>query len=93
MMKNHNLARAISDMGFFEFRRQLMYKAQLRGNHITVVDRWYPSSKTCSGCGHIKEDLALSDRTYVCSECGLSMDRDLNAAVNLKNLTCSHNCN
>jgi putative transposase len=85
MVKNHNLALSISDMGFGEFRRQLEYKAVLNGNTLIFVDRWFPSSKTCSGCGHIKETLLLSERKYVCEKCGMVIDRDLNAAINLRN--------
>jgi len=87
MMKNHNLARAILDMGFFEFKRQLEYKAILRGNKVTIADRWYPSSKTCSTCGYVNSKLTLADRMYKCPECGLFIDRDLNAAINLEKLT------
>lgn len=83
MMKNHHLARAISDVSFFEFRRMLEYKCAWYGSELVVIDRWYPSSKTCSNCGII-HDMPLSQRTYQC-ECGLVMDRDLNAAINLKN--------
>jgi putative transposase len=83
MMANRKLAKAISDMGFYEFRRQLEYKCQLYGSQLVIVDRWFPSSKTCSNCGTIKEDLTLSDRVYFCSGCNHSIDRDLNAAINL----------
>ena len=90
MSKNHKLASAILDGGFSEFRRQLEYKCQWYGSTLTVVDRFYPSSKTCSGCGNIKSDLKLSDRSYVCENCGLVIDRDLNAAINLKNKSASY---
>jgi putative transposase len=83
MLKNRRLARLISDAAFGEFRRQLEYKTRWYGTELVVADRWYPSSKTCSGCGDIKADLALSDRTYSCRNCGLVLDRDVNAAVNL----------
>mgnify|MGYP001079358659 CR=1 FL=1 len=83
MMKNHHLARAISDVSFFEFRRQLEYKCAWYGSELFVVDRWFASSKTCSNCGAINSDLKLSDRVYKC-DCGLEIDRDLNAAINLK---------
>lgn len=86
MLKNHSLARSISDMGFYEFRRQLAYKAELFGTRLIVADRWYPSSKTCSCCGNVKRELALSERTYHCGVCGLEIDRDLNAALNLRTL-------
>ncbi len=83
MLKNRYMARAIADMGFHEFRRQLLYKAQMRDNHIEIVDRWFPSSKRCSTCGKINGGLTLSDRIFRCSDCGLEIDRDLNAAINL----------
>ena len=85
MMANHKLARAIADMGFYEFKRQLLYKAELSGAKVVLADRWYPSSKTCSQCGTIHTELTLADRTYICSNCGLQIDRDLNAAINLQN--------
>jgi putative transposase len=85
MVKNHCLARAISDAGFGMFRQFLEYKAKLRGNTIKVVDRWFPSSKTCSGCGTVKKELSLSEREFICEHCGLVMDRDHNAAVNILN--------
>ncbi len=83
MMANHKLAKAIADMSFFEFRRQLTYKCKLYGSKLVVVDRWFPSSKTCSNCGSKKETLTLDERVFECSECGFSLDRDLNAAINL----------
>lgn len=84
MMQNHHLARAISDVSFYEFRRQLEYKCKWYGSELFVIDRWYPSSKTCSNCGATNNDLKLSDRTYRC-DCGLEIDRDLNAAINIRN--------
>ncbi|HEY1388024.1 MAG TPA: RNA-guided endonuclease TnpB family protein [Ktedonobacterales bacterium] len=86
MLKNHHLAQAIADVGFAEFRRQLAYKAQWYGSRVVVVSRWEPSSRRCSRCGHIKAVLALSDRTYQCAICGLTIDRDVNAAINLSKL-------
>ena len=83
MTKNHKLASAILDGGFFEFRRQLTYKADWYGSEVVVADRWFASSKTCSGCGVKKKTLTLSQRSYNCESCGLSLDRDLNAAINL----------
>jgi putative transposase len=83
MMSNHHLAKALSDASFGELRRQIEYKAERWGIDVVVMDRWYPSSKTCSQCGCIKDDLTLSDRVYHCGECGSEMDRDLNAARNL----------
>ena len=82
-MKNKHLAKAISEQCFGEFRRQIEYKCEFFGIELRIVDRWYPSSKTCSNCGCIKSDLKLSDRTYHCEECGFTIDRDLNAAINL----------
>jgi putative transposase len=84
MLANHKLAKAIQDMGFFEIRRQLEYKTQLYGSKLLVVNRFYPSSKTCSQCGNIKADLTLKDRVYICECCHLEIDRDLNAALNLR---------
>lgn len=84
MMKNHHLARSLSDASLGEFRRQLEYKAARTGAALRVVDRWYPSSKTCSNCGVVKAKLSLSERTFNCDACGLSMDRDLNAAINIQ---------
>ena len=86
MLKNRRLAISIADSSMGEMRRQLTYKAAWYGVTIIVADRWYPSSKTCSGCGCIKSELSLSERTFTCNECGLVIDRDLNAAVNLKQL-------
>lgn len=82
MMKNKHLSDAIRKQGFYEFRRQLEYKCNFRGIELVIADRFYPSSKTCSQCGKIKKDLKLSDRVYKCS-CGLVIDRDLNASINL----------
>jgi len=83
MLRNRHLARSIADAGFSEFRRQLEYKAVMTGAHVHVVDRFFPSSKTCHSCGTIHR-MKLSDRIMVC-DCGNIMDRDLNAAMNLKN--------
>ena len=83
MMTNRQLARAISDVGMFEFRRQLEYKSQWYGSNLVIAPRSYPSSKKCSNCGHKKKELALSEREYVCEACGIRIDRDLNAARNL----------
>ena len=84
MMKNHHLARRLSDASLGEFRRQLEYKTARTGTVLRVVDRWYPSSKTCSNYGTVKAKLSLSERVYQCDVCGLSIDRDLNAAINIK---------
>jgi putative transposase len=85
MLRNRKLSRAISDIGFYEFRRQLTYKSMIYGTQILVANRWFPSSKTCSTCGAVKSDLTLNDRVFSCA-CGTSMDRDLNAALNLRSL-------
>lgn len=83
MLKNHHLAQAISDVGLFEFRRQIEYKAKWNSRQVVFVDTFYPSSKTCSCCGWKKENLTLSDRTFKCDLCGEEIDRDLNASKNL----------
>ena len=83
MVKNRRLARAIADAGFGEFRRQVEYKSAWSGGRVVVADRWFASSKTCSGCGTVRAKLLLSERTYVCEACGLVTDRDANAALNL----------
>jgi putative transposase len=89
MLANGRLSRAIADMGLYEFRRQLEYKAAWRGGVVVVADRWYPSSKTCSGCGYRLAALALQVRHWACPSCGASHDRDLNAAINLQNMAVS----
>jgi putative transposase len=86
MLKNHQLAQAIGDAGFSEFRRQLTYKAAWYGCQVFVASRWEPSSKTCSACGWVDDDLRLGDRIFHCEQCGQSLDRDLNAAINLAKL-------
>ena len=83
MVRNHRLARSVEDAAFAEFHRQLEYKTARTGARLHVIDRWYPSSKTCSNCGMVKAKLSLSERVYHCEECGLSIDRDLNAAINI----------
>lgn len=82
MMKNKYLSDSIRKQCFYEFKRQLEYKCKFRGIEFIIADRFYPSSKTCSHCGQIKHDLKLKDRVYKC-DCGLILDRDLNAAINL----------
>lgn len=84
IMKNRHLSKAIAKQGFYEFRRILEYKCKFNGIELVIADRFYPSSKTCSKCGNINKNLKLSDRVYKC-ECGLSIDRDLNASINLSN--------
>jgi putative transposase len=86
MLKNRKLARALSDASLSEFHRQIRYKAEWMGVEIVEAPRFYPSSKTCSGCGNVKQDLTLSDRTYKCGSSDLEIDRDLNAAINLIDL-------
>ena len=87
MLTNRRLARVVSDASFGELRRQLEYKAAWYGTELVIADRWFPSSKTCSGCGQVKTDLTLADRVYDCASCGLVMDRDVNGAVNLARYT------
>lgn len=87
MLKNHKLAKAISNIGFYEFRRQLRYKCAWYGKELIVADRFYASSKLCSCCGNKKDDLTLNDRIYYCDNCGNEIDRDLNAAINLEQYT------
>ena len=84
MMKNHKLARAISDCSWSKFLDLLEYKSKWSGKNVITINRWAASSKTCSRCKHKKEDLKLSDRIYVCNSCNLEIDRDLNAAINIK---------
>ena len=86
MLANHKLAKHISDAAWGEFFRQLCYKAQWYGCTLVVADRWFASSKTCSECGVVKTKLALSERLYICDACGLKIDRDVNAAINLARL-------
>ncbi|AGZ44247.1 transposase, IS891/IS1136/IS1341 [Actinoplanes friuliensis DSM 7358] len=83
MLRNRRLARHIADAGFAEIRRQLAYKTGWNGGRLLIADRWYASSKTCSACGTVKAKLALSEREYHCQACGLIIDRDRNAALNL----------
>lgn len=83
MMKNNKLAKSLSDVSFYEFNRQLEYKANYQEKEIHRVDRFYPSSKTCCICGNIKQDLKLSNRVYKCDSCGNIIDRDINASINL----------
>lgn len=90
MTKNHRLAQAVNDVSFGELRRQIEYKAATNGVKVLKVDRFYPSSKTCSVCGAVKEDLKLSDRTYRCDKCGAMFDRDYNASRNLLGQLVNH---
>ena len=84
MMKNKHLSKAIASQKFFEFKVKLISKCKQNNIELRIVDRFYPSSKTCSQCGKVKKDLKLSDRIYKC-DCGFTIDRDLNASINLKN--------
>ena len=86
MVRNRRLARAISDAGFGEFRRMLEDKAEWYGCQMVVADRFYPSAKTCSDCGFVKDKLELSERVFTCEACGFGIDRDLNAATHLAHL-------
>jgi putative transposase len=86
MLTHHQLAQAIGDVGFGAFRRQLTDKAAWYGCQVLVASRWEPSSKTCSGCGWMDDDLSLADRTFRCEQCGLLIDRDRNAASNVGTL-------
>ena len=86
MVRNRHLARALSDTGMAEFRRQLAYKTTWYGSRLVVADRFYPSSKICSTCGWVRAKLTLAERTFICEACGSRLDRDLNAARNLAKL-------
>jgi putative transposase len=89
MLRNRRLARRVADAGFGLLRRQLAYKTAWHGGRLVTAGRFYPSSKTCAGCGAVKAKLALSERTYRCHACGLAIDRDMNAAANLLHLAAS----
>jgi putative transposase len=84
MMSNRHLSKAVQEQGFYEFRRQIEYKAQWSGITVIIADRFYPSSKTCTACGHVKKNLRLSERIYHCENFGNEIDRDLQAAINLR---------
>lgn len=84
MMKNRHLSKVVQEQNFYEFRRQLEYKCRWNNIELRIVDRWYPSSKLCNDCGEKNSKLQLSDRTWVCTECGVIHDRDLNASYNLR---------
>ncbi|MFD0855814.1 RNA-guided endonuclease InsQ/TnpB family protein, partial [Actinomadura adrarensis] len=89
MVANRRLARAVADQSFGRARRMLDYKTSWHGGHLHVADRWFPSSKRCSACGRRKPSLTLAERTYQCDVCGLSLGRDVNAAINLRDLAAS----
>ena len=84
MMSNRHLAKAVQEQGFYEFRRQIEYKAAWDGLSVVIADRFYPSSKTCIACGNVKKNLRLSERIYHGENCGNEIDRDLQAAINLQ---------
>lgn len=83
MLRNHHLAKAIQEVGFYKFRDTLVNKTTVNNKQVVFVDRYFPSSKTCSICGYKKRDLRLSDREWTCPNCGTHHDRDINAAVNI----------
>ncbi len=85
MVRNHKLAQAINDVSWSTFETFLKYKSDWLGKNVVQIDRWYASSKTCSCCGHKKEEMLLSERIFHCTECGLIIDRDLNASINIRN--------
>lgn len=91
MTKNHHLARAIQDASWGEFTRQLQYKSDWNGDNIIYIGRFEPSSKTCHNCGYVNHDLKLSDRKWVCPQCGEHLDRDINAAINIKEIAFKEN--
>ena len=84
MMRNRHLSKAVANQKFYEFRTKLSAKCKGNGIELRIVDTWYPSSKTCYRCGNLKRDLKLSDRMFCCPHCGTVIDRDLNAALNLR---------
>lgn len=86
IVKNHRLAQSIEDAAFYQFRTLLAYKSSVYNTNLVIADRFYPSSKTCSQCGRVKTKLSLAERTYHCEYCGLQIDRDVNAAINLQQL-------
>ena len=83
MLRNHHLAKAIQEVGFCKFKETLVNKALVNDKQVVFIDRFYPSSKTCSVCGYKKRDLRLSDREWICPNCGMKHDRDINAAMNI----------
>jgi putative transposase len=83
MMKNKHLSKAIAQQGLYEFKLMMHYKCERQGTEFVEADKWYPSSKTCSECGHVKTKLSLSERVFVCDNCGAVIDRDKNASINL----------
>ena len=85
MMKNRCLSKAVQQQSFYEFKRKIQYKSKWNNIKFIEIDRWYPSSKTCSECGCVKSDLKLSDREFICPSCGVVLNRDYNASINIKN--------
>lgn len=85
LLKNKNLAKSIQELNLSEFKSQLVYKSEWYGRNLIIIDRYFPSSKTCSNCGYINKNLTLSDREWICPECGMKHDRDKNAAINICN--------
>jgi putative transposase len=83
MMKNKHLSKAIAQQGLYEFKLMMQYKCKRKGTEFIEADKWYPSSKTCSECGHVKTKLSLSERVFECECCGAVIDRDKNASINL----------
>ena len=83
MMSNHKLSKSIQDLSLYEFRRQLEYKCRWYGRQLIIIDRFYPSSKTCHNCGYIYKDLKLNEREWICPHCGKVIDRDYNASLNI----------
>ena len=85
MQKNRKLSSSFHKASVSQFRSRLIQKATMLGATVSIVSRFFPSSQLCSNCGHVKKDLTLADRVYKCEHCGLEIDRDLNASINLKN--------
>ena len=83
MLQNQNLSKSIYELSLYEFRRQLEYKCKFYGRNLMIIDRFYPSSKTCHYCGYINKNLKLNDREWICPECNQHIDRDYNAALNI----------
>ena len=83
MLKNHHLAKAIQEVGFYKFKEKLVNKALVNNKQVVFVDRFYPSSKTCHNCGYINKNLTLKDRQWICPQCGEVIERDYNAALNI----------
>ena len=86
MLKNKHLSKSIQSASWGEFTRQLQYKSDWYGKNMVFIGRFEPSSKLCHHCGYVKDDLKLSDREWICPECGTHHDRDVNAAVNIRNI-------